>query len=75
MKRRTVCDIREVGSLIVLRKLARLHRSTVSYAGSDIYGHPVYLTRFGVVERVARGTGRDPNPHPIRWRSPLEVRA
>ncbi|GHC92809.1 hypothetical protein GCM10007079_41470 [Nocardiopsis terrae] len=60
MKHRTVCDIREVGSVTVLRKLAHLHRSPVSYAGPDIYGHPVYLTRFGSVERVARGDGRDP---------------
>lgn len=72
MKRRTVCDIREVASVKVLRKLANVHAARVDYVGSDLGAHPVYVVRLGVIEYVARGAGRDPHPMPLEWRSPLE---
>ena len=67
------CDVRELPDLRALRAWARAHRATVAYSGTDTEGRPVHIARAGVVERVARGAGRDPRAFPPAWRSPLET--
>ncbi|MFD3688677.1 hypothetical protein ACFWTE_28110 [Nocardiopsis sp. NPDC058631] len=71
--RRTVCDIRDLPTMAALAQWAAAHGARVTYLGPDLQGHPVYGARRGPVVRVVFAPGRDPHPHPLSWRSPLET--
>lgn len=66
-----VCDIRELPSMAALRTWAAAHDATITYAGPDVFARPVYVAQAHGMERVARGSGRDPHLMPLVWRSPL----
>ncbi len=71
---RHVCDIREFPSIQTLGFWAHTRRVPLRYLGPTLEGRAVYAATSGHTTRVAITAGRDPHPHPLVWRSPLEAR-
>ncbi|WP_116246283.1 hypothetical protein [Nocardiopsis sp. FIRDI 009] len=71
MRRRTVCEIRQVASMTELRLWARVHGTRIRWMGATTDGGEIWGATRGVATRVCV-TPPDGRVHPIVWRSPFE---